>query len=491
MSLPTRLCAVSLGVLLAVPLCTRAGSFVFSDVHGVGVITHPANTTFQPGNATPAITVCVDPSAQPLSGNPEQSIRNAIATFNRLQPMQANVRNAADAGVPPARPDFETVFLHELGHCLGLDHTVLGPSADEANCTLGSAGTCKDSPSVYATIATRGDGVFNVAAGADGMRASRDDIRGNDVNRHWYERGVNDPFRLPPGIVDRNTYAVTTSHLPLGHTFVEAATSHAPCSNPTSNTAGLPGRVPLTQNAMFPVVCTSNVLRELAPDDVGTLRIARSGRDGTQGSADDYAPVISYIGVTSNCDVRLRFSGGGIGVCEVTGNQSDMNTFVIGSGVITVGQTNIVNWHFNQTDTATEASSDLSVTMLVVPASPGRGDVLTYSITASNAGPDPAEQVVLAHTLPPDVLLQEATGPGWTCTGDSPITCERDALANGASSTITVLAEIPADYAGTTQLQSTATIDASTGDPSNANNTASATVQLSLLADRIFGDGFE
>lgn len=481
--------ACALGTVIAAPVF--AGAFTFTSEANPQIVTHPANVQFNNSNPAPSVTVCLDPGAQPLTGNPVQSIRNAIATYNRLAAVQGNVDDAAGAGVPASRPDFESVFLHELGHCIGMDHSALGPS--EVGCSLGGGGTCASHPTVFATMSDDGgNNTWNLTPGADGMRGSRDDNRGDDVNLHWYRRGVNNPFEMPPTVVDRTTYAVTTNYLPGTHTAVETSTSHSPCGNPTANTASLPGRVASTQNAMFPVLCLNNVIRELAPDDVTTLRIARAGGDGTQGTGDDYVPTLNYVGLTTNCDVRVRFSGGGFGVCEASATTHANNNYRLGQNTITLGQTNAINWFFNQTDTTVVDTADLALSLTATPVPAPLGQELAYNVAVRNNGPNTATQLQMVQTLPPGTELENAGGAGWTCdAGAATVTCIRASLDSGANSSITVRITVPLDYDGAPTLSSQASVSTAVQDPNTGNNGASVVVPVDFVLDRIFASSFE
>jgi uncharacterized repeat protein (TIGR01451 family) len=108
---------------------------------------------------------------------------------------------------------------------------------------------------------------------------------------------------------------------------------------------------------------------------------------------------------------------------------------------------------------------------------------LTYTITVTNAGPDPASTVSVVDTLPPGVLFVSAGGPGWTC-GELAgiVTCTRTALPVGAIRTITLQVTAPA---GAGLLTNSATVTAAERDPNEANNTASAqtTVNPAPAAD--------
>lgn len=277
------------------------------------------------------VSVCLDPGALPLTGNPEQAIRNVVAAFNQLTPTIGNIAPHPDGG-----SDFESVLLHEIGHCIGMDHNALGPSETGSN----------DALNYFANTFMGANGAFNVNAGADGVRGSRDDIRGDDINRNWFRKNTNNPFEIPPATVDRNTYSTLLSDLPGGHNFVENSTSFGPCNGGQPNTSGLRGFAP-THNTMFPVICSNNVIRRLAPDDVATLRIARAGRDGIQGSADDYTLRLNYIGQSATCNIKIRFTNtAGFAFCGTSASAAPNGDFAVTSA--TAEFQNTVNWFYNQ-----------------------------------------------------------------------------------------------------------------------------------------------
>ena len=139
------------------------------------------------------------------------------------------------------------------------------------------------------------------------------------------------------------------------------------------------------------------------------------------------------------------------------------------------------------TDSDTLApSADLSITKTdgVITATPG-GSV-TYTITASNAGPSNAPGATVADTFPAAL-----TGT-WTCVGAGGGTCTASGSGNisdtvnlpaGGSVTYTVSAVINAAATGT--LSNTATVAAPAGvtDPTPGNNSATDTDTLALQAD--------
>ena len=137
--------------------------------------------------------------------------------------------------------------------------------------------------------------------------------------------------------------------------------------------------------------------------------------------------------------------------------------------------------------TPRQPSADLTVTKTdgVTIATPG-GSV-TYTITASNAGPDAVTGAQVSEILPPAI-----TGAIWTCVGAGGGTCTTSGSGNindtvnlpvGASATYTVSATINASATGT--LTNTATITPPSGvtDPTPGNNRATDVDTLTPQAD--------
>lgn len=129
-------------------------------------------------------------------------------------------------------------------------------------------------------------------------------------------------------------------------------------------------------------------------------------------------------------------------------------------------------------------SADLSITKTdgVTTATPG-GSV-TYTITASNAGPDAVAGATVADTFP---AILTAT---WTCVGAGGATCTASGSGNindtvnlpvGGSVTYTATAAISAAATGT--LSNTATVSSTVTDPNPANNSATDTDTLTPQAD--------
>jgi len=139
------------------------------------------------------------------------------------------------------------------------------------------------------------------------------------------------------------------------------------------------------------------------------------------------------------------------------------------------------------TDTDTlGVSTDLSITKTdgVTAATPG-GSV-TYTITASNAGPSNATGATVADTFPAALTCN------WTCTGAGGGTCTAAGSGNindtvnlpaGGSVTYTAICNISPSATGSITNVATVTAPAGATDPNPANNSATDVDGLGAVAD--------
>ncbi|MBN8739203.1 MAG: hypothetical protein BGP24_09465 [Lysobacterales bacterium 69-70] len=279
---------------LSIPLfCAdaRAGAYVSGSDTEPDALTH-ARSFSGYGSEQEAIRVCVDLGGDAaLAIAAEPAVRNVIETINTFRSLARNTyASGADADVPAGQYDFESALLHEMLHAHGLAHP---NHADES----GLSGDA-----YYGTRSTRGpNGVFNQAAGADGVHGSADDVRGDDVNLHWYARNANNPGLLPD-VIDQTTMIRALAALPAGHAFAANGTRNvlAALGFPDAEAAAVQGARP------------GEAQRHLQHDDIAMLRLARAGMDGIVGTADDYRTRLVYIGRYTNpvgetCQIPVRF----------------------------------------------------------------------------------------------------------------------------------------------------------------------------------------
>jgi uncharacterized repeat protein (TIGR01451 family) len=106
------------------------------------------------------------------------------------------------------------------------------------------------------------------------------------------------------------------------------------------------------------------------------------------------------------------------------------------------------------------------------------GGTLTYVITVTNLGPDPATAVSLTDTLPLSaaVTFGSAAPSQGSCGAPNPLVCNLGTLGPGASATITVTLNVGAG--APSPLTNTATVTSAVPDPNTSNNSATATTTV-------------
>ncbi len=300
------------------------GAYIFADeANGTGIITHPKGYTGKGGTIT--LKVCISP-ASPNAAEMAIPVQNNIAVYNALQPTTGNIALGGSNNIPGGQLDFESVALHEIGHCLGMAHVNLASESMLPN----------QADWEYTKSTDGGDG-FNLNDGADNIKGSGDDIRGNDVNLHWFHKSTNNPFTID-STVDGSSYSRSLADLP--GTDIYATNG----SRAVSASLGAPNTEAVMQQGTF----IDEAQRSLAHDDVATLMLAASGINETAGNADDYTIQLQYGGITNagNCDITLAMTStpslafcavGGLGI---TGNHARITTANIEFG-------SSFNWFFN------------------------------------------------------------------------------------------------------------------------------------------------
>ena len=112
------------------------------------------------------------------------------------------------------------------------------------------------------------------------------------------------------------------------------------------------------------------------------------------------------------------------------------------------------------------------------PASVNTGANITYTLHATNNGPDKILAVHVHDALPGGVTLVSATPSQGTCSGS--VDCDLGALAKGASATITIVVTAPGSA---TTLTNTGTVSGAPTDPDTSNNSAS--VETRVVAPQV------
>jgi hypothetical protein len=134
-----------------------------------------------------------------------------------------------------------------------------------------------------------------------------------------------------------------------------------------------------------------------------------------------------------------------------------------GSVFVTVG--NGVSWIFR----GLGAAADLALNMADSPDPVGAGSNLTYSITASNIGPNAVADARVFDRLPTGETFVSATASQGACTlSNGVVTCTLGSLSSGGNATISIVVTSPIAAI----LTNTAAIYSSGADPNVTNNAA-------------------
>jgi uncharacterized repeat protein (TIGR01451 family) len=119
------------------------------------------------------------------------------------------------------------------------------------------------------------------------------------------------------------------------------------------------------------------------------------------------------------------------------------------------------------------------------------GTNLTYTITATNAGPSTATGVVVKDTIPAQLSVLTVTPSAGSCAAGipgnplQPLTCTLGNLASSGSATITLVATINSSVPNGTVINNNASVSSSVLDPNNGNNSATAAVTVVASADLV------
>ena len=186
------------------------------------------------------------------------------------------------------------------------------------------------------------------------------------------------------------------------------------------------------------------------------------------------------------CSVgTLAGNGTGARTVNFTWRATAAGTINATATITATNDTNLANNTQNATTTVL-AGADLRLTKTDSPDPVIGGANVTYTLTATNDGPNASGNLVLTDNLPGSSTFVSASGMGWSCShAAGVVTCTRNGpLAVGASAPpVTIVARI---IASTGFVTNSATISPAVGavaDPDSNNNTATATTQVLPGAD--------
>ena len=130
--------------------------------------------------------------------------------------------------------------------------------------------------------------------------------------------------------------------------------------------------------------------------------------------------------------------------------------------------------------TAVDSAADLSLTKSDSPDPVPVGGLLTYTLTAHNAGPSTATGVNVTDDLPAGVTFDSATTSQGSCSQASgTVTCPLGTLASGANATVTI--RVRPQSAGS--ITNTASVSSDIFEPNPSDNSTSAETTVNPAAD--------
>jgi uncharacterized protein len=319
---------------------------------------------------------------------------------------------------------------------------------------------------------------------------------------------INDTVNLPAGgsvtySVSCNISASATGS--LSNTATVTAPAGVTDQNPGNNSAT--DTDTLSASADLSITKTDGVTTATPGGSVTyTITASNAGPSDAPG-----ATVADTFPASLTCTWTCVGAGGGTCTASGSGNINDTVNLPVGGGVTYTASCNIsasATGSLSNTATvaapggvsdptpgnnsatdvdALGASADLSITKTDGVTSYTPGSSVTYTITASNAGPSNAPGATVADTFP--AILTTCT---WTCVGAGGGTCTASGSGNlndtvnlPAGGSVTYTASCTSSSAASDLLTNTATVTApgSVTDPNPGNNSATDTDTPAPQAD--------
>jgi len=319
-----------------VPVIAIAGVFIFADEDNPDRITHPSGYTGTGGVLD--VEVCIDATAADAA-DMVISVNNIVKQINAMSAVASNLFFGDENNIPPGVTDFESLVLHELGHCTGLGHPNLGNQ-------IGVIGADQN----YTMTGDGANDTFAFDAGTDTVIGSSDDQRDDDQNLHWFSKDVDNPF-LEVASPQSNNYSLDVADLPESHDFPANA------GRDVGALLGFADTEAVMQQGQF----SDEDQRSLQADDVATYRMGMTGLDEIASTADDYTINMVYGGIkadTSSCDIVIQSSTSGFGLCSIGATFLNATHLSITSAIFTYNSD--LTWFFNPVAVCTVGDDTLT-----------------------------------------------------------------------------------------------------------------------------------
>jgi uncharacterized repeat protein (TIGR01451 family) len=215
-----------------------------------------------------------------------------------------------------------------------------------------------------------------------------------------------------------------------------------------------------------------------------TISPVPAGETATK-SATNSAPTVGWDGLvpgTAYTVTETDAAGFITGTLTCTGgtNASGTSTFTPGIGqAVTCAITNDV------VEQKAPPIADIAVTKTATPTVVTPGGNVTWTLKATNNGPDAADNAMIVDNLPASLTLVSFTSPaGWDCsatvTGNpGKLSCTKPTMAVNESATFTLTTTVAASAAGQT-INNTAVVSTSTSETTTSNNQDSEPISVEV-----------
>ena len=234
-----------------------------------------------------------------------------------------------------------------------------------------------------------------------------------------------------------------------------------------------------------PSLATNLVMTDNFPTGSPTATFSYQGNLSASGGGSCVEPALNATSGTITCTWPSLASGSLVVVyyemrAESIASGTSGTTFNSASVTATEPETQAANNSTTHSTTSRQAA-DLALTKSA-PASIVPGNPLAWTLTVTNNGPAASNGAQVTDTLPAGVTFVSAS-PGCAFAAGT-VTCTLGALANGASTNLTINVTVNSPYTGANPLVNSATVTAVNEiDIVPGNNTGTASTTITQQAD--------
>jgi len=299
-----------------------------------------------------------------------------------------------------------------------------------------------------------------------------------------------------------------SSQTPPDTTFTNIATVSTTGADPNdeNNSSAAATTVP-SNDADVGVQKTGPNVAAPGADVAYTITVTNAGPSDAQNvELDDTLPgTMTFVSLSQNSGPAFSCSGTTTITCTIgTLTVGSAATFTLtgnipgntpaGTSFTNTASVKSDNDPFSDNDTSSAFLTVSNAELAVTKSGPGTataGQTISYTITATNNGPDTAVNVMLTDLLPPGTTLSsfiQNTGPTFGCSAPLPgnsgtITCTINSLGNGVSATFSLVLNVDSTFADGGTLTNTANLSSDSGDANPNNNSSSTSATVTGVTD--------